>query len=189
MMKRPECLKILARHRTNEIVVSAMKACREWPYFSPSDLNCPFLGAMGAASSVGLGLALAMPERKVIILDADGSLLMNLMSLVTIATAVPSNLIHFVFDNEIYEFSGGQPRPGGKALSFAAIAKGAGIEKAYAFDDISDFETEVPRILQEEGPVFVALKVVAGEPVPREPIRDIEVRWRFERALKGQSAH
>ena len=87
MMKRDQCLKVLARHRTAEIVVAVYQAAQEWLHISPSDLNYTFTGAMGQGSSHALGIALARPDRRVVVLDGDGSLLMNLGTLVTIAHA------------------------------------------------------------------------------------------------------
>ena len=78
MMRRDECLEVLARHRTDEIVVAVYKAAQEWIFISPSELNYTFTGAMGQGSSHALGLALGRPDRRVVVLDGDGSLLMNL---------------------------------------------------------------------------------------------------------------
>ena len=80
---------------------------------------------MGSASSIALGIALAQPSRKVIVMDGDGSLLMQLGSLVTIAGAAPENLYHFVFENGVYATSGGQPLPAEGRLDFEMMARGA----------------------------------------------------------------
>ncbi len=92
MMKRDACLQVLARHRTDEIVVAVYQAAQEWLHISPSDLNYTFTGAMGQGSSHALGIALGRPDKRVVVLDGDGSLLMNLGTLVTIAHAAPRNL-------------------------------------------------------------------------------------------------
>ncbi len=106
MMKRDECLKALARHRRDEIVVAVYNAAQEWIHISPSELNYTFVGAMGQGSSMALGIALGRPDRRVIVLDGDGSLLMNLGSLVTIGQVAPKNLVHCVCENGIYETVG-----------------------------------------------------------------------------------
>ena len=80
MMKRDEMLKVLARHRTDEIVVAVYMAAQEWIHICPSDLNYTFIGAMGQGSSHALGLALGRPDKRVVVMDGDGSLLMNLDS-------------------------------------------------------------------------------------------------------------
>jgi len=168
-MVRPECLKVLAAHRTNEIVVSIFKPAFEWRVISPSDLNYTFINAMGQIASHGLGLALAFPERRIIVLDGDGSLLMNLGCLVTIAHVAPRNLIHFVCDNGVYETTGGQPTPGSGQISLAGFARAAGYPLVHEFDDLVEFERALPELLTAEGPVFADLKVVQGtEPYPEE---------------------
>ena len=111
MMRRDECLEVLARHRTDEVVVAVYKAAQEWIFISPSELNYTFTGAMGQGSSHALGLALGRPDRRVVVLDGDGSLLMNLGSLVTIAHAAPKNLIHCLCENGTYETNGSIPIP------------------------------------------------------------------------------
>ena len=99
-MESYEALEVISRYRNDSIVVMTMTAHRDWPKITTnSDLDLPMSGCMGKASSVGLGLALAKPEKRVIVFDGDGSLLMNLGSLVTIANMAPPNLIHFVFYN------------------------------------------------------------------------------------------
>ncbi|OGP90056.1 MAG: hypothetical protein A2157_00090, partial [Deltaproteobacteria bacterium RBG_16_47_11] len=135
----------------------------EWLAISPSDLNYTFIGAMGQTASHGLGLALAFPERRVIVLDGDGSLLMNLGCLVTIAAVAPRNFVHVLFNNAIYEQSGGQPTPGAQRTGFAAIARAVGFPIVHEYDDLLPFRKSVPELLAAGGPIFVELKVVAGQ--------------------------
>jgi phosphonopyruvate decarboxylase len=122
-----ECLKLLARHHTDEIVVPVYQAAFEWRAIKPDSLSYLGVGAMGQASSHALGLALGRPDKRVIVLDGDGSLLMNLGSLVTIADVAPRNLVHFVCENGIYEANGGHPIPGAGHVSFAGFARAAAI--------------------------------------------------------------
>ncbi|HXG52165.1 MAG TPA: thiamine pyrophosphate-dependent enzyme [candidate division Zixibacteria bacterium] len=187
MMKRDECLKVLARHRTNEIVVAVYMAAQEWIHIAPSDLNYTFTGAMGQGSSHALGLALGRPDRKVIVLDGDGSLLMNLGSLVTIANAAPKNFIHCLCENGTYETNGAVPIPRAGAVRFCAMAEAAGYRKTYEIDDLGEWDRRLPEILGEEGPVFVDLKVQPGEAYPENFRRlySIEHRERFREALKN----
>ena len=186
MMKRDECLKVLARHRTGEIVVAVYKAAQEWIHISPSELNYTFVGAMGQASSHALGLALGRPDKRVIVLDGDGSLLMNLGSLVTIGDAAPKNLIHCVCENGTYETNGGVAVPGARRVSFAAIARAAGYPKSYEFDNLEEWDREVGRILREQGPILVDLKVAPGEEYPEDFRRlySVQSREAFRKALK-----
>ena len=103
MMVRTECLTELARVRGDALVVAVYSAAFDWIEISPHPLNFFSVGAMGQASSHALGFAIGLPDRRVIVLDGDGSLLMNLSSLVTIAGAAPTNLMHFVCQNGCYE--------------------------------------------------------------------------------------
>jgi sulfopyruvate decarboxylase subunit beta len=185
MMKRDECLKVLARHRTDEIVVAVYTAAQEWVHISPSDLNYTFTGAMGQGSSHALGIALGRPDKRVVVLDGDGSLLMNLGTLVTIANAAPKNLVHCLCQNGTYETNGAVSIPGGGQVSFTGLARAAGYPTAYAFDKLDDWEAAIDRILQEDGPIFVDLKVEPGAPYPEDFRRlyDVEYRERFRQAL------
>ena len=118
MIDSLEAQKIISQHRGDAVIVATMTANFEWSQVSTNpDLDLMLSGAMGKASSLGLGVALARPDKKVIVLDADGSLLMNLGSLVTIANMSPANLIHFVFENSVYRTTGGQLIPGAGKIS------------------------------------------------------------------------
>ena len=108
-MSRDEALRALAQLRGDRIVVSTMQVVTPWHVLSPSPLNMTCVGFMGGASTLALGTALARPDRKVVVLDGDGSLLMQLGSLATIAGAAPRNFHHILFQNGVYETSGGQP--------------------------------------------------------------------------------
>ena len=114
-MKRDLALSVLKGQVTDDIVVAVYQACFDWLALNPRDLNYLSTGAMGQASSHGLGLALTRPDKRVLVFDGDGSLLMNLGALVTVAEAAPANFYHFVFSNGTYEVNGGHPIPG-KAL-------------------------------------------------------------------------
>src|SRR5207244_3483171 len=113
------------------------------------------------ASSFGLGIALARPDLRVWVLDSDGALLMNLGSLVTIARAKPPNLLHFLYDNEAYDTTGGQPTPGAGMVDFTALALAAGYPEARAFDRLEDLERELPAMVARVGPALIQLKVAS----------------------------
>src|SRR3989441_6723132 len=168
MMKRDQCLKILARHRTDEIVVAVYQAAQEWLHISPSDLNYSFTGAMGQASSHALGIALGRPDKRVVVLDGDGSLLMNLGTLVTIATAAPRNLVHCLCQNGTYETNGAVDIPGRGRVSFPGLAREAGYPRTYTFDDAGAWDRAAGGILREDGPIFVDLRVEPGAPYPED---------------------
>ena len=185
MMKRDEMLKTFARQRKDEIVVAVYTAAQELTHIQPNDLNYTFVGAMGQGSSHALGLALGRPDKKVVVFDGDGSLLMNLGSLVTIANQAPKNYIHCVCENGCYETNGSVPIPRVGQIRFAELAKSAGYKKAYEIGDLSEWETKLPDILKDEGPVFVTLKVEAGETYPENFPRlySREHREKFRQAL------
>lgn len=166
MIEVHKALEAIAKRRGDAVVVSTMMTAREWPRVTTNEtLDLPLTGCMGKASNLGLGIALAQPEKKVIVLDGDGSLLMNLGALVTIANARPSNFVHCVFENGIYEITGGQPVPGEGTLNFATIARGAGYPNVYELNDEATFEAQLDEALSKPGPTFVMLRVtpVGGE--------------------------
>jgi phosphonopyruvate decarboxylase len=186
MMKRDECLKLLASRLTDEIVVATYQAAFDWMVIRPGPLNYLSIGAMGLASSHALGLALGRPDRRIIVLDGDGSLLMNLGSLVSIAAAAPKNLIHMVCENGTYEANGAHPIPGQDRISFTGFARAAGIAHCYEFSDLTGFAAGIDGVLRQEGPVFVDLKIVPGAPSPQNYpfIHGAATRAAFKDALR-----
>ena len=162
-----DAIRAIERQRGDAIVVSTMTPNSYWKAVSTNrDLDLPIYGGMGKASSVGLGLALAVPDRKVMVLDGDGGLLMNLGTLVTIAGMAPENLVHFVFEDDVYFTTGGQPVPGAGTFDLATMAEGAGFAASHQFDDLEDLASELPGIMSAKGPVFVCLKVGHTDEVP-----------------------
>jgi thiamine pyrophosphate-dependent acetolactate synthase large subunit-like protein len=155
-------LAVLSQARLDQIVVLSESTRQDWPPLSTRpELDIPITGSMGKASSFGLGVALARPDVEVWVLDSDGALLMNLGSLVTIAHAEPRNLVHFVYDNEAYDTTGGQPTPGAGMVDFAAVARAAGYPATYTFDDLEVLEEELSSVLAGPRPALVALKVAS----------------------------
>tara|TARA_Y100001960_G_scaffold107019_1_gene115033 strand:+ start:1312 stop:1878 length:567 start_codon:yes stop_codon:yes gene_type:complete len=169
MISAIAAVKAINNVREEEIVVATMTANRYWETVSDNkDLDLPIFGAMGKASSVALGLALSQPQKKIIALDGDGSLLMNLGSLVTVAGMEPNNFIHFVFEDGAYWTTGGQPIPGNGKFNLSAMAEDAGYKNSHEFEDLETLVDELPNVLNQDGPTFVAIKVThpehAGEP-------------------------
>ena len=168
-----------------DLVVAVYQSCFDWLALCPRDLNYVSTGAMGQASSHALGLAIGSPERQVIVLDGDGSLLMNLGSLVTIATVRPQHFLHLVFENGVYEVNGAHPTPGTGHVDFAAMAIAAGYQKAVSFSELETFEAALPALLAADGPVMAVLKIIPGEAYPRDYayIHSAEAREKFRAAL------
>ena len=160
MIVGTKALEMIAEHRTDEVFVTTMSSARVWPTVSSRpDLDLPLKGCMGKASSLGLGVALARPDVKVVVLDGDGSLLMNMGALVTIAGQAPKNLVHVVLEGGTYDTSGGQPTPGTGILDWAAVAKGAGYKTTASIDTEEDLAQQWPSLLAAEGPTFVRIGV------------------------------
>ena len=153
MITELDAQQVISQHRGNAIIIGPS----ELPTSTNLELDMSY-SCMSKVSSLGLGLALARPERKVIIMEGDGALLMSLGSLMTIANMDPPNLIHFVFQNGVYLTTGGHPIPAGNKLSFATVAKGAGYPNVYDFEDIESFKNSIETIINQAGPTFVCLK-------------------------------
>jgi sulfopyruvate decarboxylase subunit beta len=169
-MQRKDPTEAIAALRADAITITTEQCIKAWREAVPGALEDPshidIVGAMGSASSIGLGIALAQPGRKVIVMDGDGSLLMQLGSLVTIAGAAPENFLHIVFENGVYATSGGQPLPAEGRLDFEMLARGAGFAHAARFDDAAAFRAALPDLLNRQGPVFVTLQIEPEIGVP-----------------------
>ena len=188
MIKRDECLKSLVEKiAEDEIVVAAYTTAFDLVAIRPSPYNYISSGAMGLTSSHALGFALAWPNRRIILLDGDGSLLMNLGCLVTTATAAPKNLIHFVIENGTYEANGGHPIPGQGSANFSGIAESAGYKNCHELSDMAAFESNIGSILQEEGPTFVTIKCEPGKIYPQDYryMHSAKIRDEFAEAVKN----
>lgn len=168
-----------AERRDDDVVVSAMGAAREWMRLGTHPLDWIFVpSSMGQATALGLGLALACPDRRVIVLNGDGGMLMNLGSLVTISSRAPANLIVLLFDNGAYEVTGAQPTPSaatgrvrGDRLDFAALGRASGFDSVFRFSTLDQWGAGLPHVLTAPGPTFAVLEVAAipGARGPRSP--------------------
>jgi phosphonopyruvate decarboxylase len=159
-MKNADAVRAIAAIKGEAVVVVTMTTIFAFPAadVDPRVLRCAPL--MGGASSIGLGVALARPETPVFVLDGDGSLLMQLGSLATIAQARPQNFVHFVFDNGVlYEGGGRVPAAGGGMVDFVSIAQAAGYASARSFDTEAEIEAGLPVVLSGPKPALVRLKI------------------------------
>ena len=187
MMKRDECFRALARHLSDEIVLPVYSSAFDWLEIAPRALNYYAFGAMGLGSSHALGLALGQPDRRVIVLDGDGSLLMNLGTLVTIGAAAPKNLVHFLCRNGTYEANGGHPIPQPE-VDFTGLAQAGGYAQTLDFKEIGEFEAALPRLLAQDGPTFATLHIEKGTLSPEFNYRtldDPKKRADFRAALRA----
>jgi sulfopyruvate decarboxylase subunit beta len=174
-MERIEAIKIISEKLSNELVVCNIGfPSRELHHLKDSSTHFYMLGSMGLASSIGLGLALSV-NRKVVVFDGDGSVLMNLGSLVTIYNQNPANLILVVLDNECYGSTGSQCSYA-SSVDMWKIAEGIGFQEVFFYDEEINFN----EVLVAEGPVFVHVKIDAGNAdVPVIPMEAVEIRNRF----------
>ena len=155
--------------RGNAIVIPTGTAGRHWRDFTQNeDRDMNLGGAMGHTASASLGLALGLPNEKVCLFDSEGSLLMNLGILATIAGKKPKNFVHFLMDNECYATTGGQPVPNSADINYAGMAKEAGYATTYHFDNLEEFADNIESIMKATGPLFVSMKMfpeVENEPI------------------------
>jgi thiamine pyrophosphate-dependent acetolactate synthase large subunit-like protein len=184
-LKRFDCLKALAETIGDELVVSSAGATTlEWNALRPSDGNFR-VRTLGLCSSIALGMALGLPHRRVVALDGDGSLLMNLCSLPTIARMAPKNLLHIVFDNEVYEASGSKPTATAAGADLVGLARAAGVVSAFWANSLAGFAAAVKAALSGEGPYFIGVKVsIERVEVPPYPIDEVENKYRFIRYVE-----
>lgn len=145
--------------------------------------NFYMLGSMGLAVPIALGVALAQAERGVIALEGDGSILMNLGCLATVATLQPRNLTIIIMDNGSYQITGNQPTATRDKADIVAIARGAGIENSIWVRDAAHFEELVARRFEDGGPRLIAARI-DDKPATGQTVRDpVLIRSRFMQGL------
>jgi sulfopyruvate decarboxylase subunit beta len=185
-MRRQECLQAIYEDICDCAVVTIMGATSVELHSLGHRPNFFYLShAMGLASSIGLGLALCRPERQVVVLDGDGSVLMNLGGLSTMARYGPTNLLQIIFDNESLLSVGGFPTATATGTDLAACARGAGIERAVTVTNLDDFISTVRDGLAGRQLACVVAKVEAvGPPGYLIDTHLLENRFMFARAMR-----
>lgn len=183
-MQRYDYLKAIAADAGDALVVAAGWAAREWQALRPGDGNFR-PRTLGLASSISLGIALGLPQRKVIAIDGDGAFLMNLCGVPTIAWQNPPNLIHLLFDNQCYEASGATVTATVSGTDAVALVKGAGYKHACWVTSPEDFRREFLAAMKRGALSFIAAKVEPGQP-KLPPIRadELENKYRFIRYIE-----
>lgn len=187
-MIRYECFEWLAPQLKDELVVTSLSGQRvEWGHLSKRDADLT-LGSMGNALAVGIGIALGLPHRKVLVFESDGSLLLSLFNLPTLANLNPPNLALFVWDNQKY--SGTRiswPTATAGKTDLAAMANGAGIEHSVTITEFEEFRREATAAITQRGLRFVVCKIEESL-VHREIVRSnvdlLETKYRFVRYLE-----
>ena len=187
MLDRRTAAALLLEGREDVLVIPGLgSATWDCAALGDNPLHFSLWGAMGNASMIGLGLALAQPARRVLVLTGDGDMLMGLGSLATIATQAPPNLAVVVLDNERHGETGMQPSHTAHRTDLAAAAAACGFAAARTVTDEAGLRDALPLVHEASGPVFVAVKVRAESPPRVLPPRDgAYLKDRFRAALLG----
>lgn len=193
----PQSLEVLRNARTDQVVVTTMGSAREWMKLGSDPLDFIYApSAMGGASAVGLGIALAQPDRQVIVGNGDGCMLMNLGNLVTITAQAPKNYLLIVFENGVYEVTGMQQtaanahsRTSGDGIDLCAVARSCGFSSVFEYRDLETWRNEIGDVLAASGPTFVVLHVepMPGALVPRSPAPAPERAKQFRETLTAKT--
>ena len=187
-MKARDAVGCLARQRGGAVAVCALgMAANEWWAATQSEDSFYMHGAMGFAASFALGLALSLAHVPVWLINADGSLCMNLGCLLTEASQGAKNLKHFVVANGVYQTVGALPMVNEGRTDYVAIARAAGISRARSIETLAELEQLLPGIAAEDGPSFTVLRVEPESGFLRTPpmtYEGPEMKYRFGRALE-----
>ncbi len=179
MIPSTEAARAINFHRSDALVVSTSAALRDWNQVSQRrDLDIDLTDCMDRAPAVGLGLSLAQPERKVLVLDCDATLRTDLGALATIGESRPENLVHFVFDDATNVSTSGIPVEGLDNINFASMAQGAGYSRTFRFDNPEEFFIGLEDVMRATGPVFVVVKVLRDEEMLPFPERGMAEGWK-----------
>lgn len=187
-MIRYDCLKLLAPRITDQLIVTSLSGQKiEWASLSQHPGNL-LVGTMGTALGVGIGLAIGLPRRKVIVLESDGSVLLSLFNLATLANLDPKNLIVLVFDNQIYSGTRiSEPTATAGKTDLAMMARGAGVEQAITVREVEAFEREIDAALDGSDLKFMVCKVeesVVHREIARTDLDPMENKFQFVRYLE-----
>jgi len=187
MLNRLQATRYIVQQVTDEPIIASL-GNPKFDLFTAQDRpqNFYMWNSMGLASSMGLGLAMARPEQKVIVLDGDGALLMNLNSLPTAAARAPRNLIHVIWDNHQFELTGGQPTHTAFRTDPAKLAQGAGFDQVECVDTQAAFERVFCRALHEPGPWIIVALIDTERAAGRPPKSPTFIKHRFMMSLGVQ---
>lgn len=189
-MDRREVVAALVKDRGNALVVTGLGSSTYDTFaVGDHDLNFYLWGGMGGAAMTGLGLALAQPKRRVLVITGDGEMLMGIGSLATIAVSAPKNLAIAVIDNGHYGETGMQRAHTGLGVDITGMAKAAGFKSATTLRSMNALKAWLKTWHHKSGPVFADIKVAAVPAPMRLPMRDgTAIKHRFRRALLGNAA-
>ena len=183
-MNRLDATRALSKWFGDDAVIASL-GHPAYDLFAAGDRDANFYtwGSMGLASSIGLGLAMAQPDRRVIVLDGDGSLLMNLGSLATIGWVRPKNLVLIVWDNALYGTTGGQDTATAHGANLAAAAEAMGIRAVATVNSLDELTAAAARVDREPGPWVIVAKVSENAPASKPTLDYVLIKQRFMAAL------
>ncbi len=183
-MKRYDAIKLISNLVSDEFIIACNgMISRELFAIRDRDRNFYMLGSMGLASAIGLGAAIARPEKKIIILAGDGNILMSLGTIATMGKVLPTNLIQVVLDNECHESTGGQ-ETASSSLELDVVASAAGFKNSEFVDSSDVLNNVMKRALQRKEPTFITVKTNKERvEVPRVIIKPVEILKRFREEL------
>ncbi|HEX2227457.1 MAG TPA: thiamine pyrophosphate-dependent enzyme [Candidatus Binatia bacterium] len=190
-MKRFECLSLLAPLiKDDDLVVTTLGwVAGEWFAVRHKESNL-YQVNMGMCTPLCLGLALVLPHRRVIAIESDGSVLLNLGAMTTLANKRPPNLTVIVFDNQCYMATGGLPTATAGSTDLAGMANAAGIEHSYSVGSLKEFDHEARSALQRKGPSYIVAKVEAAGKRMSTDMDGKEGKYRFVRYIeKSEGIH
>lgn len=180
IMDRLDLTRRVLAHLTDEAVFAGIGNAG-FDLFAAGDRpqNFYMFGSMGLASSLGLGYALARPEERVVVLEGEGSVLMNLGSLATIARMRPARYLLVIMDNGTYALTGSQRNAAADVTDMAMIARGAGILHVFAPQTADAFEQAVVDALDKTGPAVIVVKIADGNSAARHEWDPVQMKYRF----------
>ncbi len=178
MIPSREVARAISYHRQDSLVVSTSAALRDWHSVSDRrELDIDLSDCMDRAPAVGLGLSLAQPNRRILVLDCDATLRTDLSSLATIGEAAPGNLVHFVLEDADHTSTDGVPIRGLDQVDFEGMARSAGYAHTCRFDNLEEFLIGLEEIMARPGPILVAIKVLPEPELPAFPERSMADGW------------
>jgi thiamine pyrophosphate-dependent acetolactate synthase large subunit-like protein len=183
-MNRVEATRLLVSLAGDSPIVASL-GHPAYDLFAAGDRPANFYtwGSMGLASSIGLGLAIGRPDLRVFVLDGDGSLLMNLGSLATIAALQPRNLVLIVWDNEEYGTTGGQPTPTANGADLAGAARALGVVHSVVVHTDGELRDALAQSFRERGASVIVAKVSESRPTMKPPLDCVFIKQRFMAAI------
>ena len=188
-MHRRDVVAQLLEDRGELLVIGSLSSVSDITSMGDHDLNFPMWGAMGGGAMLGLGLALAQPRRKTLVVTGDGEMLMGIGALATIAVMQPRNLYVVVLDNEHYAETGMQQGHTGRGVNLAGMAKAAGFAHALNIDGEAGVRRLRRLIYKGDGPLFAQVKIVPERmPMVLPPRDGAFIKNRFRIAVLGSDA-